>query len=91
VAYFAASCDTPDTNKQFAESLKLDYPILSDPGREVAQRYGLVADAAGLPKRWTFIIGSDGKIVHIDKQVKPDTHGTDLATKLKELKVDKGK
>jgi len=31
VAYFAASVDTPEDNKKFAESLGLDYPILSDP------------------------------------------------------------
>src|ERR1700734_3016746 len=29
VAYFTASVDTPDLNKKFAESLMLDYPILS--------------------------------------------------------------
>ena len=31
MAYFTASCDDVETNKKFAESLKLDYPILSDP------------------------------------------------------------
>src|SRR5882672_7435025 len=34
VAYFTASCDAPDLNKKFSESLELDYPILSDPNRE---------------------------------------------------------
>ena len=35
VVYFTASCDTPELNKDFAESLQLDYPILSDPTKEV--------------------------------------------------------
>ena len=31
VAYFTASCDTPEKNNEFADSLGLDYPILSRP------------------------------------------------------------
>jgi peroxiredoxin Q/BCP len=31
VAYFTASCDDVKTNAEFAKSLELDYPILSDP------------------------------------------------------------
>src|ERR1700726_4018372 len=41
VAYFTASVDTPELNKKFAESLMLDYPILSDPSTEVARAYGV--------------------------------------------------
>ncbi|MCA9249161.1 MAG: redoxin domain-containing protein, partial [Planctomycetales bacterium] len=37
VAYFTASCDTAELNKKFAESLSVDYPILSDPGKKVAE------------------------------------------------------
>ncbi len=46
VAYFTASVDPPETNKQFAESLELDFPILSDPARTVAKAYGVVPDDA---------------------------------------------
>jgi len=37
--------------------------------------------------RWTFYIGKDGKILFIDKQVKPDSHGATIASKLKDLGV----
>ncbi len=30
MVYFTASCDPVKKNTEFAESLKLDYPILSD-------------------------------------------------------------
>ena len=43
VAYFTASVDTPEDNKKFAEKLGLDYPILSDPTKSVAQAYGVVS------------------------------------------------
>ena len=87
VAYFAASCDTPEVNAKFAKSLKLDYAILSDPEAAVAKKFGVVTAKRKLPFRWTFFIGKDGKILHIDKKVKPGSHGKDVAAKLKELKV----
>ena len=87
VAFFTASCDNAETNKRYAESLKLDYPILSDPEKKTARTYGVVTDQRPVPFRWTFIVGTDGKILYVDKQVSAKTHGADLVKKLKELGV----
>ncbi len=87
MAYFAASCDDPETNKKFAESLEADYPILSDPTREAAKAYGVVSGEKKNASRVTFYIGKDGKILFVDDKVKTGTHGSDVATKLKELGV----
>jgi peroxiredoxin Q/BCP len=89
VAYFTASCDTPEFNKEFSDMHKLDFPILSDPDKSVAKAYGVVHDQRLVPERWTFYIGKDGKILHIDKEVKTAVHGKDVAAKLDELKVAK--
>jgi len=89
VAYFTASCDTPEVNKDFAKSLELDYPILSDPTKEVAKAYGVVTPEREAPFRWTFYIGKDGKILDIDKEVKTESHGKDVAAKLEKLGVAK--
>ena len=61
--------DDPETNRKFAEALGLDYPILSDPGKEVARAYGVVMPGVGLAKRWTFYVGIDGRILFIDRAV----------------------
>jgi peroxiredoxin Q/BCP len=87
VAYFTASCDDAETNKKFAESLNLDYPILSDPGRETAKAYGVVTGDRKTATRWTFYIGTDGKILFIDDKVKAGAHGADVVAKLKELGI----
>ena len=87
VAYFTASCDAPELNKKFAESLELDYPILSDPTRETAKAYGVVVGEAKVASRWTFYIGKDGRSLFIDKAVKTGAHGADVTAKLKELGV----
>jgi peroxiredoxin Q/BCP len=89
VAYFTASVDTPEENKKFAESLSLDYPILSDPDKKVVEDYGLINPQRGLAQRWTFYIGKDGKILYIDKNVNTTEHGKDIAKKLDELGVEK--
>ena len=89
VAYFTASCDTPEDNAKFAEKLGLDYPILSDPGKKVAEAYGVVHAKRSVPERWTFYIGADGKVLHIDKKVQAASHGQDVAKKLEELKIPK--
>jgi peroxiredoxin Q/BCP len=97
-AYFMASVDPLEDNVNFAKatSVKLgdtvvekkeaDFPILSDPNKQVATAYG-VLNQRGVANRWTFYIGKDGKILAIDKTVKPETSAEDMAAKLKELGV----
>ena len=64
----------------------MDYPLLSDPTRKVAEAYGVATPTIA---RWTFYIGIDGKILYIDKQVLPSKHGKAVAAKLAELGVPK--
>jgi thioredoxin-dependent peroxiredoxin len=86
VAYFMASVDPPEDNKGFAAQEKADFPLLSDPSKEVATKYGVLSEK-GYANRWTFYIGKDGKILAIDKAVKPATSAEDMAAKLGELGV----
>jgi thioredoxin-dependent peroxiredoxin len=87
VDYYAASTDAPEKNRNFAESLNADFPILSDPDGTVAEAYGVRMPLVGVPSRWTFYIGKDGRILDIDKNVKAATHGEAVATRLAELGV----
>jgi peroxiredoxin Q/BCP len=89
VAYFMASVDPVEGekgNKAFAESEKADFPVLSDPTKEVAAAYG-VLNERGVSSRWTFYIDKNGRIAAIDKAVKPATSAEDMLAKLAELKV----
>jgi peroxiredoxin Q/BCP len=86
------SVDTPEVNKDFAEKEHADFPILSDPGKETANAYGVIADPARpFASRWTFYIGPDGKILDIDKKVSVRTAGADTIAKLDALGVKKKK
>ena len=44
-----------------------------------------------LASRQTYLIGPDGKILHIDNAVKPASSGPDMVARLAELKIDKKK
>jgi peroxiredoxin Q/BCP len=87
-AYFMVSVDPADANKGFAEKEKADFPILSDPAKTVATAYG-VLNERGTANRWTFYIGKDGRILAIDKAVKPATSAEDMAAKLGQLGVER--
>lgn len=90
VTYFMASVDPIEDNKGFAEKEEADFPLLSDPSKETARAYGVLSDR-GYANRWTFYIGKDGRILAIDKAVKPATSAEDMAAKLGELGVEPAK
>jgi thioredoxin-dependent peroxiredoxin len=91
VAYFMASVDPVEANKGFAEQEKADFPLLSDPSKETAKAYGVLNQGNGFARRWTYYIGKDGKILGIDKEVKPPTSAEDMIAKLTEYGVEQTK
>jgi peroxiredoxin Q/BCP len=83
------SVDDAETNKRFAEQEGADFPILSDPGKQVATSFG-VLNPGGRANRWTFYIGGDGKLLFVDKgRTQTGAAGETMVTKLAEL-ADKG-
>jgi hypothetical protein len=68
------------------ESLNADFPLLSDPDKTVAEAYGVLTPG-GFAARHTFYIGKDGKILAIDRSVRPATSAEDMAARLGELGV----
>ncbi len=86
VTYFMASVDPLEENVKFAQQEKADFPLLSDPTKEVATKYGVLSPR-GFSNRWTFYIDKDGRVAHIDKAVSPPTSAEDMIARLGELKV----
>jgi peroxiredoxin Q/BCP len=86
VPYFMVSVDPLEENERFALATKADFPLLSDPTKEIATAYGVLGQR-GVANRWTFYIDKDGRISHIDKAVRPATSAEDMIAKLGELKV----
>lgn len=85
VAVFLVSLDEPERNREFAESLEARHVLLSDPDGAAARAYGVLAPGGGVARRWTYYIGRDGVIRAIDKDVKVESAGQDIARRLGEL------
>lgn len=90
------SVDKPEDNKAFAEQEQANFPMLSDPGMQVAEAYGVLPavnpakpDAPRYARRWMFFISPDGKIEWIETAGHTADAGTFLASKLAELGVKK--
>ena len=86
VTYFMASVDPLATNKEFAAENEADFPLLSDPSKEVAKAYEVLA-FYGVPKRHTIYIGKNGKILYIDRDIQAATSAEDMAARLKDLGI----
>jgi peroxiredoxin Q/BCP len=102
VTYFMASVDPLADNMKFAkatsvtlgegasarvvEKKEADFPMLSDPTKQVATAYG-VLNPRGTANRWTFYIDKTGRIAAIDKTVRPETSAEDMLTRLGEIRV----
>jgi peroxiredoxin Q/BCP len=69
------------------EKKEADFPLLADPTKEVAGKYGVLMANGQVANRWTFYIDKNGKIAYIEKTVKPATSAEDMVAKLGELKV----
>jgi thioredoxin-dependent peroxiredoxin len=74
------SPDEPELLSQFATRQRLPFKLLSDPGGEVAQRYGVWRRRRRPPfrgenRRTTFLIGPDLRVFQILPDVDPQAHG----------------
>ena len=87
MAFFEASVDSVDRNREIAEILDLEHPLLSDPEKRVAEAFGVLAGGRRTASRWTFYIGADGRILYIDKAVIADGHGEEVPARLEALGI----
>ncbi len=84
IVVLGISADPVKSLKKFEEKEKLNFTLLSDPEKKVIQSYG----AWGLKKfmgrefegilRQSFLIDSEGRIVHIMEKVDTKTHHDDI-------------
>jgi peroxiredoxin Q/BCP len=81
------SHDDVATQLRFSEKHGFDYPLLSDPDGAVARRYGVHRALGPLPtRRWTFVIGADGRIAEVIKsETRMAIHADRAIVALREL------
>ena len=84
---YGISLDSVQEQAQFAEKQKLPFPLLSDPDGSAATKYGVLEPGAEYTKRVTFVIDDQGVLRKVVDKVNVQSHGTDLAALIDELKA----
>jgi thioredoxin-dependent peroxiredoxin len=80
VAVVGVSADSVESHKKFKEKYGLQFPLLSDPDRQLIDALGLWQEKTSRGKtymgivRSTVIVDEDGKIKKFLPNVKPDEH-----------------
>jgi peroxiredoxin Q/BCP len=84
---------SPDTSKaqlKFKEKEELPYTLLADDKKEVAKKFDVLKEKNMYGKkvmgiaRTTFLIGPDGKLVHVFNNVKPEGHAEEVLAHVKQ-------
>ena len=81
---YGVSPDDTDSHVKFRDKYSLPFPLLSDPGAELARQFGAwgVKEKAGKQYegiiRSTFVIGPDGTIQKAFPKVKPEEHAGEV-------------
>ena len=66
------------SHKAFIEKEKLPFDLAVDEDRSIAKAFGVPAGYPGMHARQTFLIGSDGKIKKIWRDVTPKDHANEV-------------
>ncbi len=64
---FGISVDTATRNRNFAKSLSLSYPLLSDVDLKVTEAYGVLSKQTQFANRATFVVDKQGVIQYIEE------------------------
>jgi thioredoxin-dependent peroxiredoxin len=84
VEVIGVSGDDQNSHQKFTEKYSLPFTLLSDPDHEMMEEYGAWGEKNMYGKksmgvlRITYVIDEEGKIAHMFKKVKTDTHSQDV-------------
>ncbi len=84
---FGVSRQDERSHKKFAEKYKLPFDLLVDSDGSIARMLGIGAiPILGLTKRQSLLIGPDGKVLKVYRDVDPSKHSDQVLEDLKSFK-----
>jgi peroxiredoxin Q/BCP len=92
VAVLGISPDPVEDVTKFGSKFHLNFPLLADADHAVAEKYGVWQEKSMYGKKYmgvartTFVIGKDGKLLHVFEKVKPEGHDQEVLEWLKAAK-----
>ena len=86
VEVVGVSHDSVDSHKKFAEAYKLNFTLVADPDGKIIAAYDAKLPVVSMAKRVSFLIGLDGKIIHVTDSSNPDIHLNEMKDAIAGLK-----
>jgi thioredoxin-dependent peroxiredoxin len=86
VKVIGVSHDSVESHKKFAEEYKLNFTLVADPDGKIIAAYDAKMPMASMSRRVSFLIGLDGKIVHVTEAMNPQTHFDEMKEAIAGLK-----
>jgi peroxiredoxin Q/BCP len=86
VEVIGVSHDSVDSHKKFADEYKLNFTLIADPDGKIIAAYDAKMSMLGMSKRVSFLIGLDGKIVHVTDAMSPQPHFDEMKAAIAGLK-----
>ncbi len=83
LAVFGVSYDTPTTNRKFAEKYGLQFLLLSDTDKSLADSVGAKTTLIPVPKRISYLVGADGTVLKAYPKVDPTNHAAEVLDDLR--------
>jgi peroxiredoxin Q/BCP len=74
VEVIGVSFDSADSHRKFIAQYNLNFTLLADPEGKIVAAYDVKMPMMNMSKRVSFLIGTDGKIVHVTDAMNPQTH-----------------
>jgi len=78
VEVIGVSFDAADSHQKFIAQYHLNFRLLADPAGKIVDAYGVQMAGKKMARRVSFLIGRNGKIVHITDSSNPDLHFNEM-------------
>jgi thioredoxin-dependent peroxiredoxin len=80
------SFDSVDSHKKFTFKYDLDFPLIADPDGKIADTYGArMGGDKKMARRISFLIGLDGRIVHVTDSPNAQVHLEEMQAEINKL------
>ena len=86
VEVVGVSFDSAESHQNFISKYYLNFPLLADTDGKIAEAYGTKMADKNMSHRVSFLIGLDGKIVHVTNVPQAETHLSEMKEAVEKLK-----
>jgi len=85
VQVIGVSFDSADSHRKFAEKYNLPFELIADTDGKISDAYGTKMKMMHMDNRVSFLIGKDGKIVHVTATGNPQVHFDEMQAAIASL------